>query len=90
MNMLKKTKADINMSRTREALKRIVLDRVEVEITDEMIDSGQQFKEVGVDSLDSIEVLVVMEDELDIELSDERLEQVTNMKELVEYLAEFD
>lgn len=78
------------MSRTREALKRIVLDRVEVEITDEMIDSGQQFKEVGVDSLDSIEVLVVMEDELDIELSDERLEQVTNMKELVEYLAEFD
>ena len=88
--MLKKTKADINMSRTREALKRIVLDRVEVEITDEMIDSGQQFKEVGVDSLDSIEVLVVMEDELDIELSDERLEKVTNMKELVEYLAEFD
>lgn len=90
MNMLKKTKADINMSRTREALKRIVLDRVEVEITDEMIDSGQQFKEVGVDSLDSIEVLVVMEDELDIELSDERLEKITNMKELVEYLAEFD
>lgn len=78
------------MSRTREALKRIVLDRVEVEITDEMIDSGQQFKEVGVDSLDSIEVLVVMEDELDIELSDERLEKITNMKELVEYLAEFD
>ena len=90
MNMLKKTKADINMSRTREALKRIVLDRVEVEITDEMIDSGQQFKEVGVDSLDSIEVLVIMEDELDIELDDARLEEVTNMKELVEYLAEFD
>ena len=63
------------MSRTREALKRIVIDRVVVEITDEMIDSGQQFKEVGVDSLDSIEVLVVMEDELDIELSDERLEK---------------
>ena len=78
------------MSRTREALKRIVLDRVDVEITDEMIDTGKQFKEVGVDSLDSIEVLVVMEDELDIELSDERLEKVTNMKELVEYLAEFD
>ena len=78
------------MSRTREALKRIVLDRVEVEITDEMIDSGQQFKEVGVDSLDSIEVLVIMEDELDIELDDARLEEVTNMKELVEYLAEFD
>ena len=90
MNMLKKTKADINMSRTREALKRIVLDRVEVEITDEMIDNGQQFKEVGVDSLDSIEVLVIMEDELDIELDDARLEEVTNMKELVEYLAEFD
>lgn len=78
------------MSRTREALKRIVLDRVEVEITDEMIDNGQQFKEVGVDSLDSIEVLVIMEDELDIELDDARLEEVTNMKELVEYLAEFD
>ena len=78
------------MSKTREALKAVVIDRVEVELTDEFIDSGKPFKELGVDSLDTIEVLVELEDALDIELDNDRLDDCKTVKELVEYLSEFD
>ena len=90
MNTLKKTKAGINMSRTRETLKKVVLDRVEVELTDEFIDSGKPFRDLGVDSLDTIEILVSFEDELDVELDNDKLDGCETVKELVDYLAEFD
>ena len=78
------------MSRTRETLKAVVLDRAEVELTDEFIESGKPFKDLGVDSLDTIEILVEFEDQLDIELDNDRLDECENVKQLVEYLAEFD
>lgn len=78
------------MSRTRNALKKISIERLRIELTDESIDSGKSFKDIGVDSLDAIELVVSVEDELDIELSDERLDDIENIKQLADYLAEFD
>lgn len=78
------------MSRTRETLKAVVLDRAEVELTDEFIESGAPFKDLGIDSLDTIEILVEFEDQLDIELDNDRLDACENVKQLTEYLAEFD
>lgn len=78
------------MSRTRDALKALAKQRLEIELTDKMIDSGTAFKELGVDSLDTIELIVSIEDDLDLELSDERLDEVKNIKDLADYLAEFD
>ena len=78
------------MSRTREALKMLAKSRIHIELTDEMIDSGAQFKEIGVDSLDAIELIVSVEDELDIELDDKRLDDIDNIKSLATYLSEFD
>jgi acyl carrier protein len=78
------------MSKTRNAIKKIAIDRLNIELTDEIIDSGKAFKDIGVDSLDAIELVVSVEDELDIELSDERLDDIENIKQLADYLAEFD
>lgn len=78
------------MSNTRETLKAVVLDRAEVELTEEFIESGKPFKDLGIDSLDTIEILVEFEDQLDIELDNDRLDECENVKQLVEYLAEFD
>jgi acyl carrier protein len=78
------------MSNTRNASKKIAIDRLNIELTDEIIDSGKAFKDIGVDSLDAIELVVSVEDELDIELSDERLDDIENIKQLADYLAEFD
>lgn len=78
------------MSRTRDAIKKIAIERLGIELTDETIDSGKAFKDIGIDSLDAIELVVSVEDELDIELSDERLDAVENIKNLADYLSEFD
>jgi acyl carrier protein len=78
------------MSRTREAMKKVATERLGIELTDEIIDSGQSFADIGVDSLDAIELVVSVEDDLDIELNDQRLDEVKNIKQLSEYLAEFD
>lgn len=78
------------MSKSREALKMVAKSRLGIELTDEVIDSGKSFKEMGVDSLDAIELIVSVEDELDIELDDTRLDDVDNIKHLALYLSEFD
>ena len=78
------------MSRTREAMKKVATERLGIELTDEIIDSGQSFSDIGVDSLDAIELVVSVEDDLDIELDDKRLDEVKNIKDLADYLAEFD
>lgn len=78
------------MSKTRNAIKKIAIDRLGIELTDEIIDSGKAFKDIGVDSLDVIELVVSVEDELSIELSDARLDAVENIKDLADYLSEFD
>lgn len=78
------------MSRTREGLISLAKEMLEVDLTEEMIESGTKFADINVDSLDSIELLVTLEDRLDLELDDARLNAVTNIKELLEYLSEFD
>ena len=78
------------MSRTREALKAVVLDRAEVELTEEFIESGAPFKDFRIDSMDDIELVVEFEDQLDSELDNDRLDACENVKQLTEYLAEFD
>ena len=78
------------MSRTKEALIKVAKDRLDLEVTDEMIASGKKFKDFGIDSLDTIEMLVSLEDELDLELDDSKLDEIENIQQLVEYLKEFD
>lgn len=79
------------MSKTLNLLKKEALDRLDITITDEQIENSASFKDVGIDSLDSIELIVAIEDEFDIELDEKRLEtDINNIKDLVEYLAEFD
>lgn len=79
------------MSKTLNLLKKEAFDRLDITITDEQIENAASFKDVGIDSLDSIELIVAIEDEFDIELDEKRLEtDINNIKDLVEYLAEFD
>mgnify|MGYP006057864849 FL=1 len=78
------------MSKTLKVLKELALRDHEVTLTEDHIASGTKFSELGIDSLDSIEMMVSLEDELDIELNNDRLEGIENIAQLVEYLREFD
>jgi|14_taG_2_1085336.scaffolds.fasta_scaffold44777_2 acyl carrier protein len=75
---------------TRQLLKDETLKRLEIVVTDEDIDSGMSLKEKGIDSLDSIELLVSIEDAMGVDFTDEALEELNNLKDLMDYLLSFE
>lgn len=47
---------------------------------------GGTFKELGVDSLEVVQILVAIEDALDIDIADEDLKSIKNMAGFIDYL----
>jgi acyl carrier protein len=44
------------------------------------------FKEIGADSLDVVQIMVALEEQLDIELVDDELKNITNMGGFITYI----
>ena len=73
------------MSDVVERVKRIVIDRLGVEETEVTLEAS--FKEdLGADSLDVVELVMELEDEFDMEISDEDAEKITTVGEVVKYV----
>ncbi|MBC8080679.1 MAG: acyl carrier protein [Gorillibacterium sp.] len=73
------------MSDVVERVKRIVIDRLGVEETEVTLEAS--FKEdLGADSLDVVELVMELEDEFDMEISDEDAETITTVGEVVKYI----
>ena len=73
------------MSEVYDGVKRIVVDRLgvdEVQVTMEA-----SFKDnLGADSLDVVELVMELEDEFDLEISDEDAEKITTVGDVVKYI----
>lgn len=73
------------MSDVVDRVKKIVIDRLGVEEAEVTLEAS--FKEdLGADSLDVVELVMELEDEFDIEISDEDAEKVTTVGEVVKYI----
>lgn len=44
------------------------------------------FKDLDADSLDVVQILVALEEEYNIEIEDEEMQKVTNMREFIDYI----
>ena len=63
------------MSKTTQTLIDVVQETMDITITEDKLSDGTKFKDLNIDSLDVIEMLIQVEDRLNIELDDERLER---------------
>ncbi|MEX1029248.1 MAG: acyl carrier protein [Paenibacillaceae bacterium] len=73
------------MSDVIDRVKKIVVDRLGVEEAEVTLEAS--FKDdLGADSLDVVELVMELEDEFDIEISDEDAEKVTTVGEVVKYI----
>ncbi|ANF96484.1 MULTISPECIES: acyl carrier protein [Paenibacillus] len=73
------------MSDVMERVKRIVIDRLGADEADIKLESS--FKDdLGADSLDVVELVMELEDEFDLEISDEDAEKITTVGEVVNYI----
>jgi acyl carrier protein len=73
------------MSDTYDRVKKIIVERLgvdEAEVTPEA-----SFKDdLGADSLDVVELVMELEDEFDLEISDEEAEKINKVGEVVAYI----
>ena len=68
-----------------ERVTKIIVDRLGVEETQVTLEAS--FKDdLGADSLDVVELVMELEDEFDMEISDEDAETITTVGEVVKYI----
>lgn len=73
------------MSDVYDRVKRIVVDRLGVDEPQVVLEAS--FKDdLGADSLDVVELVMELEDEFDLEISDEDAEKISTVGDVVKYI----
>lgn len=68
-----------------ERVKKIIVDRLGVDESEVTLNAS--FKDdLGADSLDVVELVMELEDEFELEISDEEAEKINTVGEVVEYI----
>ena len=68
-----------------ERVREIVVDRLGVD--EEQVTSEAKFVEdLGADSLDTVEFVMALEEEFDVEIPDEDAEKIVSVQEAVDYI----
>jgi len=73
------------MSSVEERVKKIVMEQLEAE--DNQVKPDASFvNDLGADSLDTVELVMALEQEFDCEISDEEAEKITTVQQAVDYI----
>ncbi len=67
-----------------EKIRGIISDQLDIEI--EKISSETTFEEIDADSLDLVELVMALEEEFEIEISDEEIEKIKSVGDVVNYI----
>ncbi len=68
-----------------DRVKKIIVDQLGVE--EELVTTEASFvDDLGADSLDTVELVMALEEEFGIEIPDEDAEKITRVREAVEYI----
>ena len=68
-----------------EKVKKIVTEQLSVE-ADKVTAQANFANDLGADSLDTVELVMALEEEFDIEIPDEAAEQITTVQQAVDYI----
>ncbi len=75
------------MSSVEERVKKIVVEQLGV--SDEQVTPEASFvDDLGADSLDTVELVMALEEEFNIEIPDEDAEKITTVKQAIEFIEE--
>jgi len=68
-----------------ERVKKIIAEKLSVDIK-EVVPEASFVDDLGADSLDLVELIMAMEEEFDTDISDEDAEQITTVKDAINYI----
>ena len=75
------------MSNIEDRVKKIVAEQLGVK-EDEVSNESSFVDDLGADSLDTVELVMALEEEFDTEIPDEEAEQITTVKLAINYINE--
>lgn len=73
------------MSTIEERVKKIVVEQLGVK-EDEVAITASFVDDLGADSLDTVELVMALEEEFELEIPDEDAEKITTVQQAVEYI----
>lgn len=73
------------MEEIEQRVKKIVAEQLGVNEADVKIDSAF-VDDLGADSLDTVELVMALEDEFDTEIPDEQAEKITTVRQAIDYV----
>ncbi len=68
-----------------EKIKKIICEQLEVNEED-VVPEASFVDDLGADSLDQVELIMAMEEEFDISISDEDAEKIVSVRDAIEYI----
>jgi len=75
------------MSNVDERVKKIVIEQLGVK--EEEVSNGSSFvDDLGADSLDTVELVMALEEEFECEIPDEEAEKITTVQQAIDYVNE--
>lgn len=69
-----------------EKLKQILNDTVDIKKETEIDENTVILRDLGVDSLDMVELVCAVEDEFDIEIADKKIKTLVTIGDLINYI----
>ena len=73
------------MSTIEERVKKIVAEQLGVKL-EEVTNSASFIEDLGADSLDTVELVMALEEEFETEIPDEEAEKITTVQEAIDYV----
>lgn len=73
------------MSTLEERVKKIIVEQLGVK-EDEVVEEASFVDDLGADSLDTVELVMALEEEFGVEIPDEEAEKIKTVKEAVDYV----
>lgn len=74
------------MASTEERVQKIVAEQLGVE-EEQVTPEASFMDDLGADSLDTVELVMALEEEFDIEISDEDAEKIQTVKDAISYVS---
>ncbi len=73
------------MSSTSDRVKEIIVEQLSVN-PEQVVDNAKFVEDLGADSLDTVELVMALEEEFGAEIPDEEAEKLTTVGEAIQYI----
>ncbi|MFT6984983.1 MAG: acyl carrier protein [Psychromonas sp.] len=73
------------MSNIEDRVKNIIVEQLGVQL-DEVVNNASFVDDLGADSLDTVELVMALEEEFDTEIPDDEAEKITTVQSAIDYI----